>query len=200
MTATACCAAMALHLDSLVIRVPTRGSFGLRHHGGSSAHTPIRYCPWCGVDLAERVTKGALGPPALKIAGFQLWVHGRQYPEAQDADDGNWLRISGHCGASGASVWIQGPVLMVTDLKRFGLECQQMFDGNTDRATLDSYEPELRVTLLRSDRHGHIRANVEMTPEHLSQTHHMRFEIDQTYLPAYAERCAAVVHSYPVRG
>jgi hypothetical protein len=34
---------------------------------------------------------------------FQLWVHGRQFSEAHDYDDGNWLRVTAHCGASGAS-------------------------------------------------------------------------------------------------
>ena len=36
----------------------------------------------------------------MKVAGFQFWVHDRQFPEAEDADDGNWLRVTAHCGAS----------------------------------------------------------------------------------------------------
>lgn len=44
------------------------------------------------------------GEPSLSIAGFQLWVHGRQFPEATDFYDGNWLRVTAHCKASAASV------------------------------------------------------------------------------------------------
>ena len=35
-----------------------------------------------------------LGPPSLKMAGLQLWVPGRQVPEAQDADDGSTGHLS----------------------------------------------------------------------------------------------------------
>ena len=45
-----------------------------------------------------------LGEPALRIAGFQLWVHGYQFPDSNDYWDGNWLRVTVHCGAAGASV------------------------------------------------------------------------------------------------
>jgi hypothetical protein len=170
--------------DSLVIHLQDTGQFGLRVHDGGNSFITIRHCPWCGTDLLERVSNRELGPPAVKIAGFQLWVHGRQFPEAEDADDGNWLRITGHCGASGASVWVQGALLMVTDIERFGLGCQRLYDGKADRATIEPSEPEL----------------VEISPDHLAQTHRMQFEIDQSYLPAIIEQCVAVVGSYPVRG
>jgi hypothetical protein len=58
-----------------------------------------------------------LGEPALKVAGFQLWIHGRQFPDSTDYYDGNWLRVTAHCGSSGASVWVQGAMLMVTDIQ-----------------------------------------------------------------------------------
>ena len=32
-----------------------------------------------------------------------FWVHGWQFPEAQDLWDGNWLNVTAHCGQSGAS-------------------------------------------------------------------------------------------------
>jgi hypothetical protein len=33
-----------------------------------------------------------------------------------------------------------------------------------------------------------MRADVELSPEHLTQTHRMRFEIDQSCLPEIIER------------
>jgi hypothetical protein len=44
------------------------------------------------------------------------------------------------------------------------------------------------------------RYDVEITPDHLAQTHRKQFEIDQSYLPAIIEQCAAVVRVHPVRG
>jgi len=186
--------------DSLVVYRGETCEFGLRVHDGGSSFIAIRHCPWCGTDLLERVSNKELGPPALKIAGFQLWVHGRQFPDADDADDGNWLRVTGHCGASGASIWIQGALLMVTDIAGFGLECQRMHEGTTERATIEPFEPELRLRLEATDGLGHICADVEIAPDHLAQTHRMHFEIDQSYLPEIIDQCAAVVRAYPVRG
>jgi hypothetical protein len=141
-----------------------------------------------------------LGPPDLKVAGFQLWVHGRQFPEAEDRDDGNWLRVTAHCGASGASVWAQGAILMVTDIAGFADRCTAMSRGKASSATLDPLEPELRISLETSDRLGHLRAQVEITPDHLSQLHRMEFEIDQSYLADIIKQCSAIVHEYPIRG
>jgi hypothetical protein len=45
-----------------------------------------------------------LGAPDLQIAGLRLWVHDRQFPMADDYWDGNWLQVTVHCGAPGASV------------------------------------------------------------------------------------------------
>lgn len=141
-----------------------------------------------------------LGHPALKIAGFQLWVHGRQFPEAEDSDDGNWLRVTAHCGATGASVWAQGAILMVTDIASFGDQCAAMLRGTSNTAALDPVEPELKVSFQALDRLGHVRAKVEITPDHLVQSHQMEFEIDQSYLPDIIKQCLAVVQEYPIRG
>ena len=89
---------------------------------------------------------------------------------------------------------------MVTDVERFGLECQSLYDGKAERATLEPLEPELRISLEATDKVGHVRADVEITRDHLAQTHRMQFEIDQSYLPAIIEQCTAVVRAHPVRG
>jgi hypothetical protein len=140
------------------------------------------------------------GRPDLTVAGFQLWVHGRQFPEAEDYYDGNWLRVTAHCGASGASVWAEGAILMVTEIARFGSQCAEMLSGATSAAALDPIEPGLEVSLQVSDRLGHVLAKVEITPDHLMQAHTMQFEIDQSYLPEMIRQCSAIVQEYPTRG
>ena len=141
-----------------------------------------------------------LGEPALKVAVFQLWTHDRQFPEANDFDDGNWLHITAHCGMSGASIWIQGAIVMVTDIARFGDQCAAMLRGDSSSATLDPFEPELKLSLEVAGRLGQIRARVEITPDPLAQFHKMEFEIDQSYLPSIIKQCAAILQEYPVRG
>jgi hypothetical protein len=151
-------------------------------------------------DMSQRLSPEDLGEPALRVAGFQLWIHGRQFPEAEDYDDGNWLRVTAHCGGSGASVWAQGAIVMVPDISGFGKQCEAMLRGDSSSAVLDPYEPELKVSLEATDRLGHIRAQVEITPDHLTQSHKMSFNVDQSYLPGIIKQCSAIVQEYQIRG
>lgn len=150
--------------------------------------------------MSQKLTPTDLGEPDLRVAGFQLWVHGRQFPEAQDDSDGNWLRVTAHCGASGASVWTQGAILQVTDIARFGEGCAVLLEGDTPSATLDPCEPELRLSLEAVDPLGHLRAQVEITSDHLTQAHRFEFEVDQSALPGIVRQCSTIVQEYPIRG
>lgn len=150
--------------------------------------------------MTQKLTPTDLGEPDLNVAGFQLWVHGRQFPEAEDYYDGNWLRVTAHCGASGASVWAQGAILMVTDIAGFGVGCAAMLDGELKSAALDPFEPELKLLLEASDSAGHIRAQVGITPDHMLQSHRFEFEVDQSYLPGIIKQCSEIVQEYPIRG
>ena len=141
-----------------------------------------------------------LGEPNLKVAGFQLWTHSRQFPTADDYDDGNWLNITAHCGASGANIWINGAIVMVTDIARFGDQCAAMLRGGSSSAILDPLEPELMLSLKADGRLGHIRVQVKITPDPSAQFHKMEFEIDQSYLPNIIKQCATILQEYPVRG
>lgn len=150
--------------------------------------------------MTQKLTPTDLGEPDLKVAGFQLWVHGRQFPEAEDHYDGNWLRVTAHCGASGASVWAQGAILMVTDIAGFGDGCAAMLSGEMKSAALTPFEPELKVSLEASDSVGHVRAKVEITPNHLLQSHRFEFAVDQSYLPSIIKQCSEIVQEYQIRG
>jgi hypothetical protein len=141
-----------------------------------------------------------LGEPALEIEEFQLWIHGRQFPEAEDYWDGNWLRATAHCGSSGASVWVHGSIVMVTNIVGLGHQCAAMHRRESSSAELAPIEPELKVSLEAADRIGHIRVRVELTPDHLWQFHRFEFKIDQSYLPSIIKQCTLIEQGYPIRG
>jgi hypothetical protein len=137
------------------------------------------------------------GAPSLQIRGLRLWIAGRQFPDADDELDGNWLVATAHCEAIGASVWVQGAIVMVTDIATFGEQCSAIAEGVSRSAVLDPHEPELKVSLETVDPLGHIRAQVQISPDHLTQSHSIAFEIDTSYLSGIIEQCDTIVAQYP---
>ena len=88
---------------------------------------------------------------------------------------------------------------MVTDLVQWAQECDALANGNIQEATLKPLEPELKVSIRQADRLGHLTMRVDITPDHLTQTHSFEFSVDQTYLPAIVSSCRAIIGAYPVR-
>jgi hypothetical protein len=152
-----------------------------------------------GIAMALLPDAEILGQPALHVAGFRLWVHGRQFPESQDYWDGNWLNISAYCEAPGAVVWAAGANLMTLDIDRWRRECDVLHDRMEGEAALRSYDPNLFVTIRPSDALGHLSLRVEITQEHLEQQHMFEFKIDQSFLPGIVSQCRAILQEYPIR-
>jgi len=140
-----------------------------------------------------------LGSPDLEIAGLQVWVHGYQFPDADDAWDGNWLRATAHCGASGASVWVSGAFLDTVAIRRFLDGLVSMHATLAGMATLETDEPELSLRASVDERTGHVDIHVEITPDQLMQQHAFRFDADQSYLPAAIAQCRRLLDRYPIR-
>lgn len=186
--------------DALIVHDPDSGQFGMRVHDGGTSHLTISHCPWCGVDLQTQITSKTLGKPSLRVANFQLWIHGRQFPDSDDYDDGNWLRITAHCGGAGASAWVHGAVLTVVDIAGLGKECESLYAGTRQTATLEPLEPDLSLFIESIDRAGHLRVTVDITPDLMFQRHRFEFQIDQTFLPAIILDCAEVLRAFPIRG
>ena len=88
---------------------------------------------------------------------------------------------------------------MTTDIERFAGQCKGLLRGTTTEAALDPLEPQLRVTITAVDRLGHLRARVEITPDHISQSHTVEFEIDQSYLPDLIDQCSLILRDHPIR-
>lgn len=89
---------------------------------------------------------------------------------------------------------------MVTDLQRWADQCETLYQSLKGEAALDSYEPDLRVTINSTDTLGHLRMQVEITPDHMNQRHAFDFELDQSYLPQLIRNCREIVAAYPIRG
>jgi hypothetical protein len=141
----------------------------------------------------------SLGPPDISFAGLRVWLHGRQFPEADDYWDGNWLNVTAHCGDEGADVWAGGAILHAPDLERWLEELEELNRELRGGAKLSGPEPGLFVEL-KAEPLGHVTTRVEITPNHLTQRHEFTFELDQTYLRPLLESCRVAVRRYPVKG
>ncbi len=140
-----------------------------------------------------------LGPPDVSFAGLRLWIHGRQFPEADDFWDGNWLNVTAHCGGEGADVWVGGAILHAPDLEHWLEELEELNRELRGGAKLSGPEAELRVEL-KAEPLGQVTMRVEITPNRLTQRHEFTFESDQTYLKPLLEGCRAAVRRNPVKG
>jgi hypothetical protein len=152
-----------------------------------------------GLLLVRHMNFESYGQPALQIGPLRIWVHGRQFPDAMDAWDGNWLNVTVHYVAHGASVVVTGSVLDTVSFATFGKELRRLHQSLTGEAKLESVEPDIMVSIVGGSETGRMQLRVEMTPDHLAQGHWFEEQIDQSYLPAAIAACQAVVERYPVR-
>ena len=139
-----------------------------------------------------------LDTPHLALAGFDLWVHGYQFPDSTDRWDANWLRVTARCSASGADVSVEGGFLDTFAISRFHDQLRALYEHLEGEAELSTNEPDLTVRVIGTG-HGRLAVDVEITPNYLSQQHAFQFEADQTYLPPAIAQCRAILARYPVR-
>lgn len=141
---------------------------------------------------------GECGEPDLSLAGLKLWIHGYQFPLANDYWDGNWLEATAICSENGASVLIRGAFIRTTEI----LDWQQAVENLRIKlegvAKLDCMEPELGVKLT-AGLLGAVEMEVEITPDNLTQEHKFVFKIDQSYLDPLSSQCARVLGAFPIR-
>jgi hypothetical protein len=140
------------------------------------------------------------GATDLSVAGFQLWVHGRQYESSQDYWDGNWLNVLACCSAKGASVQASGAILTAFDIDGFGHSLRKLYDGSASEASLSPVEPELSIRIRSRDRLGHREMIVKITPDNINQNHKFTFELDQSFLLPIITQCEAIIQKFPIRG
>ncbi len=139
-----------------------------------------------------------LGPPDFKIAGFCVWVLGREFEDRQDFWDGNWLRVSAHCGAEGAQVRASGPILHLSEIHLWLEQATELHRNLTGTAELRCMEPNLNAKIELKDRRGNLV--VDITPNNLTQQHRFTFEMDQSYLPELTGALARLLQKLPIRG
>jgi hypothetical protein len=139
------------------------------------------------------------GPPTVHFCGLRIWIHGRESPDSDDEWDGNWLRVTANCAAAGASVWSTGSFLDTVSFARWEQSLRRLYETLSGEAMLSASEPELVVQVQSTDRVGHLRVRVKITPVLVNQDHRFDFSADQSYLPPVIQQCQNLLAEYPVR-
>ena len=135
----------------------------------------------------------------FRLAGFELKVLRRQFPNATDYWDGNWLMVECECRAPGATVRANGPFVHLCEVVQLKCALEALQLGETGEKIIDLMEPELKMKFETGSR-GHLQFSVALTSNHLDQSHRFSFDIDQSYLPEAIQQCSAILTAYPVRG
>jgi hypothetical protein len=138
--------------------------------------------------------------PAIELGDFQLTIHRRQFPDAQDRWDGNWLHVTAQCAQAGAIVAAGGPILETVDLQRFRDQLVAVTASPAGEAVLSGAEPNLVVRVAVVEGLGLARVRVELTPEPQAQGHWFVYTVDPSYLADAVRQLDAVLAAFPVRG
>jgi hypothetical protein len=141
---------------------------------------------------------GRFGSPDIEIGTLYFWIHNRQFPDAKDFWDGNWVNTTVYCSAKGANVWVEGPILHLSELKKWTDDCQKMYDSLSGGAELNCMEPHLYIKM-SIDKTGQIEMQVDITADNLCQMHKFKFSIDQSYLPRMIGKSKEVLDKFPLR-
>jgi hypothetical protein len=140
------------------------------------------------------------GSPDLRLAGFQLWVHGRQFEGSDDFWDGNWLRVTAHCAAEGASVRASGALVRVPELQSWAGECEDMLAFRYPGASLHCIEPNLAIEMRMDRQREAVTLEVRITPDQATQEHCFTFSLDPSSLSDFLRDLHGILDRYPVRG
>ena len=112
-----------------------------------------------------------LGKPDIRLDCLKIWIHGRQFPELTEYWDGNWLRVTVHCGSQGASVWANGPIIHLSEIQSWLTSLEQMNQTLKGKADLECMQPELSIDMTILDQLGHLKIAIHLTPDHMTQEH-----------------------------
>lgn len=147
-----------------------------------------------------QAARAAAVAPTIELGDFQLSVHRRQFPDAQDRWDGNWLCVTARCAQAGAIVAAAGPILEAGDLERFRDGLVSLAAGAAPEAVLSGSEPNLVVGVTAPAGLGQWQVRVELTPEPRWQGHWFAFAVDPSYAAEAVRQLDAVLVLFPVRG
>lgn len=137
--------------------------------------------------------------PDLVIEKLKIWIHGRQFPDASDYWDVNWLNVTTRYDSVGSFVEASGHIIHLSEIVAFLESSEKVLRGIDRVIELTTVEPNIGLRL-ECDKLGYIKGELNITHDHMSEKHEYTLDMDQSYLPGIITLCKAILVEYPIRG
>ena len=139
-----------------------------------------------------------LTEPSISCGVLKIWVLAREFPNATDFWDSNWLDVIASCSEEGATVTVTGSILRLDEIDSWRSQLIKLDETLKGAAELPTLEPNLHLKL-ECNKLGHIASECYITPNHMTQSHTFEFEIDQSFLKGLIPQCNRILEEYPIR-
>lgn len=138
--------------------------------------------------------------PSIAFGPLKIWVHGRQFPDAHDYWDGNWLSVTARCEGAGSRVQVTDPFIHLGELKKWHEDISRLAHTLKGSAELPTLEPTLKVKITdEGATPGHFSFEIDLSGDHISERHHFSGGLDQSYFPGFLAQLSAILREYPIR-
>ncbi len=140
-----------------------------------------------------------LGSPDIKIAGLEIWIHGREFPHLDDYWDGNWMIVTVRCSNKENSICITGPFIHLNEIITWLAELVRLSTTLEGEASLDCMEPDLSVTI-KAEKPDHITMEVILDPHDSEHEYYFMFPITENDLSLLIFNCRKILQQHPIKG
>jgi hypothetical protein len=140
----------------------------------------------------------AVSEPSFRLAGLSVWVFGYAFSDSQVYWDGNWLNVLARVETPGSWVEVTGLLLRTDDIVNFVRELEPMYRDLRGTAGLQSLEPGISAKVT-CNATGHVHIVIDITPDHITESHEYKFDLDQTYLSAVLSDCKRLLDRMPTK-
>lgn len=135
--------------------------------------------------------------PDLSLQGFDLWLHGQAFPDADDPWSRELLEFSVLLKIGASTVNDEG-ALSKAALAQFSNELALMLKTLRGEAILEAGEASIMFMLTLSMRSlGRVEMAVDLRSYDGYERHQFRVDLDQSYLEPFALQVRACVASHP---
>jgi hypothetical protein len=139
-----------------------------------------------------------LGKPSLQIQGLRIWIHHRQFPDAMDYWDGNWLIATAHCRQDHSEAWIVSEAfLRIPEIQELTDQLGSL-QSTHKKIEFRTLEPRLSLDF-EAEFNNSFKMKVDFSRK-LNKNNEYIFQVTKRDLQTITSEIKEILIEYPVRG